>query len=169
MPDVRLPSFSSSKPVNAHLVRSALASDASSALRLSAFADPSPPKGTDRRQPASQPHRSLNTQLGPSAQRRRHFLSRPANDLPALGLRRFPSLAHRSSPHRAPPPEPGASPSVSGFVGRSSPRFTRAAQHPHSKGAASQHAPEFPSPPTLLGSLTPACSGLAALAADARR
>ena len=85
------------------------------------------------------------------------------------GLRRFPSQAQPSSPHQAPPPEPGSSPSGSGFIGLQSSRVTRAAQHPHSKRATSKHAPELPSPHAPLGSLTPACSGLAALAADARR
>ena len=169
MPDVRLPRFRSSKSIDAHLVRSAITSDTSLALRFSAS-------------PTHRRHRTLVVGRGrfsPSG------VAAPSSAFPSggvkasfpaqlttsqlQGLRRSPSTALPSFPHQAPPPEPGSIPSFSGFVGVQTPRFTRAAQHPHSKRAASQVAPELPSPPTLLGSLTPACSGLAALAADARR
>ena len=169
MPDVRLPSFSSSKPVSAHLVRTALASDTSSALRLSAFADPSSPAITDRRRRHIWPRSSRTPGSAFTPRRSRTSLSAQLTTSQLLGLRRFPSRALPSFPHQAPPPEPGSSPSGSRFIGLQSSRFTRAAQHPHSKRAASENAPELPSPHAPLGSLTPACSGLAALAADPRR
>ncbi len=90
MPDVRLPSFASSKPVNAHLVRTALASDASSALRLAAFAVPSWPTGTGRRQQACLPCRVRCTVFDRSHRRFHFVLSRPAHDLPASGAPALP-------------------------------------------------------------------------------
>ena len=169
MPDVRLPSFRSSKPEDALLVRTFLAAATSSALRLSAFADPSSPAITDRRRRHIWPRSSRTPGSAFTPRDSRTSFSAQLTTSQLLGLRRFPSRALPSFPHQAPPPEPGSSPSGSGFIGLYSSRFTRAAQHPHSKRAASSAAPELPSPPALLGSLTPACSGLATLAADARR
>jgi hypothetical protein len=113
-------------PRDACVVVSGVGADATPALRLSVVADRTVPSATHRRTGTL-----LTAQQAPSQ---------------LQGLRRFPSLAHPSFPHRAPPPEPGSSPCFSVVVGVDTSRFTRAAQHPHSKRAASQAAPELPSP-----------------------
>ena len=90
MPDVRLPSFESSKPEDAHLVRTFLTAAASLALRLSAFAVRSAPMDTGRRLPGLLPLRVRGTQLGRSPQRLQFLGSRPAHDLPASGAPALP-------------------------------------------------------------------------------
>ena len=169
MPDVRLPSFRSSKPEDAHLVRTLLASATSSALRLSAFADPSSRAITDRRRRHIWPAVLANTRLGIHTLRLQNVLSRPAHDLPASW---DPALPESGTTFL---PSPGAAARV-GFIaarlrgrrlrftsvhsGGSAPAFKTCRQQ--SRAGASVSA-------SIRLGLTPACSGLAALAADARR
>ncbi len=169
MPDVRHQGFGSSKPENARLVRTVLASDASSALRQSAFADRSSPTHTGRRQPALLPFRVPAIELGLSAHRDRNVLSRPANDLRAYWAPALPVSGTSLLPSPGAAARAGLipvllrfrrSPVIAVHSGGSAPAFKMCRQLRRAGASVSSYT---------FGGLTSACSRLATLAADARR
>ena len=169
MPDVRLPSFRSSKPKDAHLVRTFLAAATSSALRLSAFADPSSRAITDRRRRHIWPAVLANTRLGIHTLRLQNVLSRPAHDLPASWAPALPVAGTSLLPSPGAAARAGLIPvllrvprSLFTLVhsGGSAPKCQTCRQQRRAGASDSSYT---------FGCLTSACSGLAALAADARR
>ena len=107
MPDVMLPSLRSSKPEDALLVRTSLVAATSSALRLSAFADPSSPELSDRRRRGLMARGVREQPARPSrpAAPKRPFppSSRPLSFLGSGASRRWhiaPSLTGRRRPRR---------------------------------------------------------------------
>ena len=169
MPDVRHQGFRSSKSENARLVRTVLAPDASSALRQSACADRSSPTHTGRRQPALPPLRVRATELSLSVHRAPHVLSRPANDLPAYWAPALPVSGTSVLPSPGAAARAGLipvllrvrwSPSITVHSGGSAPAFKTCRQLSRAGASVSSYT---------FGRLTSACSGLATLAADARR
>ena len=155
MPDVRLPSFESSKPEDAHLIRPFVTADASLALRLSAFAVPAAPMHTRRRQPALLPCRVRGAQLGRSTRRLQVVLSRPAHDRPAS---RAPALPESGTTFL---PSPGAaaragfipvrlrvhrSPVIPGHSGGSAPAFKTCHQQTRAGASVSACTSRKPNP-----------------------
>ena len=128
MPDVRHQGFTSPMPAETSFVASVIRHRTSSALRLSAVADGPSPEATL--------HRGHN------------FPARPAKDLPASGAPALPVSGTSLLPSPGAAARAGLIAVLHRVIGLGILRFTRAAPHPHSKRAASQAAPELPSPLT---------------------